>query len=159
MASSISVLIYDRKLQEFKWKCMWNGPWMLVNNHNGTNLPKICYIALYETIWDYYWTSQTILWSHEFLSAAKPLHVQWGLHSVCGMVVYSPSSSWMCAAQSKLPFWKRVQTVPQIWTCKWDLELKRFKSTDSDQILAELTQAGVEILRSKIHELIKSIWN
>jgi hypothetical protein len=37
-------------------------------------------------------------------------------------------------------------------------KLKRFKSPGSDQIPAELIQAG-EILRSKIHELIHSIWN
>jgi hypothetical protein len=40
-------------------------------------------------------------------------------------------------------------------------KLKRFKSPGSDQISAELIQAGGEILvlRSKIHKLIKSIWN
>jgi hypothetical protein len=38
-------------------------------------------------------------------------------------------------------------------------KLKRFKSTGSDQIPAELIQAGGEILGSKIHKLIKSIWN
>jgi hypothetical protein len=37
--------------------------------------------------------------------------------------------------------------------------LKRFKSPGSDQIPAELIQAGGEILRSKIHTLINSIWN
>jgi hypothetical protein len=37
--------------------------------------------------------------------------------------------------------------------------LKRFKSTGSDQIPAELIQAGGEILRYKIHKLIKFIWN
>jgi hypothetical protein len=30
---------------------------------------------------------------------------------------------------------------------------------DSDQILAELIQAGGEALRSEIHKLIHSIWN
>jgi hypothetical protein len=34
-----------------------------------------------------------------------------------------------------------------------------YKSPGSDEILAELIQAGGEILRSKIHKLIKSIWN
>jgi hypothetical protein len=38
-------------------------------------------------------------------------------------------------------------------------KLKRFKSPGSYKILAELFQAGGEILRSKIHKLIKSIWN
>jgi hypothetical protein len=38
-------------------------------------------------------------------------------------------------------------------------KLKRFKSPGSDQIPAELIQAGGEILYSKIHKLIKSIWN
>ncbi|PNF28089.1 hypothetical protein B7P43_G12263 [Cryptotermes secundus] len=37
--------------------------------------------------------------------------------------------------------------------------LKSYKSPGSDQISAELTQAGGEILRSKIHKLITSIWN
>jgi hypothetical protein len=37
-------------------------------------------------------------------------------------------------------------------------KLRRFKSPGSDQIPAELIQAGGEILRSKIHKLIK-IWN
>jgi hypothetical protein len=37
--------------------------------------------------------------------------------------------------------------------------LKRCKSPDSDQIPAELIQAGGEILRSKIHNLIKAVWN
>jgi hypothetical protein len=38
-------------------------------------------------------------------------------------------------------------------------KLKRCKSLSSDEIAAELIQAEVEILRSKIHKLIKSIWN
>jgi hypothetical protein len=37
--------------------------------------------------------------------------------------------------------------------------LKRYKSPGSDQNPAELIQAGGEILRSKIHKLINSIWN
>jgi hypothetical protein len=37
--------------------------------------------------------------------------------------------------------------------------LKRYKSPGSDGIPAELIQAGGDILRSKIHKLIKSIWN
>jgi hypothetical protein len=37
--------------------------------------------------------------------------------------------------------------------------LKRYKSPGSDGIPAHLIQAGGEILRSKIHKLIKSIWN
>jgi hypothetical protein len=36
-------------------------------------------------------------------------------------------------------------------------KLKRYKSPGSDQISAELIQAGGEILRSKIHELIHFI--
>jgi hypothetical protein len=36
---------------------------------------------------------------------------------------------------------------------------KRFKSPGSDQIPADLIQAGGQILRSKNHKLIKSIWN
>jgi hypothetical protein len=32
-------------------------------------------------------------------------------------------------------------------------------SPGSDEILAELIQAGGEILHSKIHKLINSIWN
>jgi hypothetical protein len=38
-------------------------------------------------------------------------------------------------------------------------KLKRFKSPGSDQIVAELIQARGEILHSKIHKLISSIWN
>jgi hypothetical protein len=38
-------------------------------------------------------------------------------------------------------------------------KLKRYKSPGSDQIRAKLIQAGGEILHSKIHELINSIWN
>jgi hypothetical protein len=37
--------------------------------------------------------------------------------------------------------------------------LKSFKSLGSDQIPAELFQAEGEILRSKIHKRIKSVWN
>jgi hypothetical protein len=37
--------------------------------------------------------------------------------------------------------------------------LKRYKSPGIDQILAELIQAGGNILRSKIHKLINCIWN
>jgi hypothetical protein len=37
--------------------------------------------------------------------------------------------------------------------------LKRYKSPGSDQIAAELIQAGSEILRPEIHKLINSIWN
>jgi hypothetical protein len=37
--------------------------------------------------------------------------------------------------------------------------LKRYKSPGSDQIPAELIQAGREILCYKIHKLIKYIWN
>jgi hypothetical protein len=35
----------------------------------------------------------------------------------------------------------------------------QYKSPGSDKIPAELIQAGGEILRSKIHKLINSIWN
>jgi hypothetical protein len=37
--------------------------------------------------------------------------------------------------------------------------LKRYKSPDSDQIPAELIQAGGEILLSEIHKTTNSIWN
>jgi hypothetical protein len=37
-------------------------------------------------------------------------------------------------------------------------KLKSYKSPGSDQIPAELIQAGGEMLHSKIHELINSIW-
>jgi hypothetical protein len=39
------------------------------------------------------------------------------------------------------------------------VKLKRYKSPGSDLFPSELIQAGGEILRSKIHKLIKSIWN
>jgi hypothetical protein len=38
-------------------------------------------------------------------------------------------------------------------------KLKRYKSPGSDQIPAELIQQGSEIVRSKIHKLINSIWS
>jgi hypothetical protein len=38
-------------------------------------------------------------------------------------------------------------------------KLKMYKSPGSDQISAELIQAGGEIIRSKIRKLINSIWN
>jgi hypothetical protein len=37
--------------------------------------------------------------------------------------------------------------------------LKKYKSPGSDQIPAELIQAGGEILLSAIHKLINSVWN
>jgi hypothetical protein len=37
-------------------------------------------------------------------------------------------------------------------------KLKMYKSPGSDQIPAELIRAGGEILRSKIHKFINSIW-
>jgi hypothetical protein len=38
-------------------------------------------------------------------------------------------------------------------------KLERYKSPGSDQIPAELIQAGGKMLRSKIHKRINSIWN
>jgi hypothetical protein len=38
-------------------------------------------------------------------------------------------------------------------------KLKKYKSPGSDQIPAELIQAGGEILTSAIHKLINSVWN
>jgi hypothetical protein len=38
-------------------------------------------------------------------------------------------------------------------------KLKKYKSPGSDQIQAELYQAGGETLMSVIHKLITSIWN
>jgi hypothetical protein len=38
-------------------------------------------------------------------------------------------------------------------------KLKMYKSPGSDQILAELIQAGGELLLSAIHKLINSVWN
>jgi hypothetical protein len=38
-------------------------------------------------------------------------------------------------------------------------KLKKYKSPGSDQIPAELIQAGSEILLSAIHRLINSVWN
>jgi hypothetical protein len=39
------------------------------------------------------------------------------------------------------------------------MKLKKYKFPDSDEILAELIQAGGEILLSVIHKLINSVWN
>jgi hypothetical protein len=38
-------------------------------------------------------------------------------------------------------------------------KLRRYKSPGTDEILAELIQAGGNIFCSRIHKLIKSIWN
>jgi hypothetical protein len=38
-------------------------------------------------------------------------------------------------------------------------KLKKYKSPGSDQIPAELIQAGAEILLSAIYKLINSVWN
>jgi hypothetical protein len=38
-------------------------------------------------------------------------------------------------------------------------KLKKYKSPGSDEILAELIQAGGEILVSAIHKLVNSVWN
>jgi hypothetical protein len=38
-------------------------------------------------------------------------------------------------------------------------KLKKYKSPGSDQIPAELIQAGGEILLSELHKLINSVWN
>jgi hypothetical protein len=38
-------------------------------------------------------------------------------------------------------------------------KLKKYKSPGSDKILAELIQAGGEMLLSVIHKLINSVWN
>jgi hypothetical protein len=37
--------------------------------------------------------------------------------------------------------------------------LKKYKSPGSDQIPAELIQAGGEILMLELHKLINSVWN
>jgi hypothetical protein len=37
--------------------------------------------------------------------------------------------------------------------------LKKYKSSDSDQILAELIQAGSETLLSMMHKHFNSLWN
>jgi hypothetical protein len=38
-------------------------------------------------------------------------------------------------------------------------KLKRYKSPSSDQILAELIQAGGATVQSEIHKLINSVWS
>jgi hypothetical protein len=38
-------------------------------------------------------------------------------------------------------------------------KLEWYKSPGSDQILAEMIQVGAEILHSKFHKLINSVWN
>jgi hypothetical protein len=52
--------------------------------------------------------------------------------------------------------------VPECSAFKVDIaieKLKRCKSPCTDQILAELIQAGGSILWSEIHKLINSVWN
>jgi hypothetical protein len=39
------------------------------------------------------------------------------------------------------------------------VKLKKYKSPDSDHILAEQIQAGDETLLSAVHKLINSIWS
>jgi hypothetical protein len=39
------------------------------------------------------------------------------------------------------------------------VKFRRYKSPGSDQILAELIQAGGETLQPEIHKLMNSIWN
>jgi hypothetical protein len=38
-------------------------------------------------------------------------------------------------------------------------KVKRYRSTGTDEILAEVIQAGGNILRSDIHKLSNSVWN
>jgi hypothetical protein len=38
-------------------------------------------------------------------------------------------------------------------------KMKRYKAPGSDQIPAEMIQAGGEIMHSEIHKLIRLIWN
>jgi hypothetical protein len=52
--------------------------------------------------------------------------------------------------------------VPGVTLLKVEIataKLKKYKSPGSDQIAAELIQAGGEILLSAIHKLINSVWN
>jgi hypothetical protein len=39
------------------------------------------------------------------------------------------------------------------------MQLKKYKSSGSDLILAKLIQAGGETLQSEIHKCINSVWN
>jgi hypothetical protein len=62
----------------------------------------------------------------------------------------------------QLKIYRAEQLVPE--TSPFDAEiaianLKSYKSPGSDQIPAELLEAEGQILRSKIHKLINSIWN
>jgi hypothetical protein len=50
--------------------------------------------------------------------------------------------------------WEYSETVHQLF-----IDFKKAYDSDSDQILAELKQAGGETLVSAIHKLINSIWN
>jgi hypothetical protein len=52
--------------------------------------------------------------------------------------------------------------VPEPYTFEVEIaiaKLKRYKSRGSDEILAELIEAGSETLWSEIHKLINSTWN
>jgi hypothetical protein len=53
--------------------------------------------------------------------------------------------------RSKVPSHLEVEIAPA--------KLKKYKSLCSDQIRAELIQAGSKILLSVIHKLINSVWN
>jgi hypothetical protein len=52
-----------------------------------------------------------------------------------------------------------VRSIYRAGSLRAVAKLRRFKSPGNDQIPAERIQAGGEILRSKIDNLINSIWN
>jgi hypothetical protein len=57
--------------------------------------------------------------------------------------------TWKCTFEPLVPFEVEVAIA----------KLERYKSPGTDQMPAELIQAGGETLRSEVQKLINSIWN
>jgi hypothetical protein len=63
---------------------------------------------------------------------------------------------------SQIEIYTTEQSVPDSSTIRAETaiaKLKKYKSPGSDKIPGELLKTGGEILHSKIHKLINSIWN
>jgi hypothetical protein len=89
--------------------------------------------------------------------------IQAGGKILCSKILKLINSIWN---KEELPDQWKESTIVSVHkngdktNCRLKLLLQnRYKSPGSDQIPAELIQAGGEILRSKIHKLINSIWN
>jgi hypothetical protein len=108
---------FDRQPDKFEGKWMWNGLRILVNNHTSTQRHHLASEGCRKFPMEHSMrpfqkkiTGQARLGKsllrHECLNAAKPFHVQWGLHLVCEMVLHPASLHQLCAAQRNSSFWK-----------------------------------------------------